>query len=96
MTIAVTTATAPAYWASYLVNGDASGLEDREQASADRWIAKQAPWYVVDVARDGDNEQEARFTWSYQLYGGDAKGGDVLDYVMHRQKRSYHRRRKAK
>ena len=87
MGIRVTTATAPAYWASYLVNGDASGLDDHEKALADEWIANQAPWYVVDMTRN----EESRFTWSYSLYGGggDAKGGDVCDYVLHRQTRKY-------
>lgn len=90
MNIRVTTATAPAYWTSYLVNGDASGLDDREKALADEWIANQAPWYVVDVKRNEEGEaEESRFTWSYSLYGGDAKGGDVCDYVLHRQTRKY-------
>lgn len=30
---------APSSWASYLINGDASGLEDGEQAQCDVWIA---------------------------------------------------------
>ena len=30
--------TAPAYWAPYLINGDASGFEDDEQAACDAWI----------------------------------------------------------
>jgi hypothetical protein len=32
------TLTAPSAWASYLINGDASGIEDAEQAQADAWI----------------------------------------------------------
>jgi hypothetical protein len=30
--------TAPGAWASYLINGDASGLEDSEERDADRWL----------------------------------------------------------
>ena len=36
----VETATAPAYWASYLINGDASGLEGDEIAACDAWIER--------------------------------------------------------
>lgn len=34
-----TTYIAPSAWASYLINGDASGLEGAEQAACDAWIA---------------------------------------------------------
>lgn len=32
------TYTAPAYWASALVNGDSSGLDDHESTSIDAWL----------------------------------------------------------
>jgi hypothetical protein len=32
---------APAYWASYLINGDASGLGHVEKAKADKFISQQ-------------------------------------------------------
>ena len=35
------TYTLPAYWASYLINGDASGLEPGEQEQIDAWLAKE-------------------------------------------------------
>jgi len=77
--------TGPAYWASYLVNGDDSGLEPEEKAAADAWQAKIAPYYVVDVARHEDGEgEDPRFTWSYDLHGGTASGGDVIDYICHK------------
>ena len=31
-------ATAPSAWASYLINGDASGLDDGEEDAVDAWI----------------------------------------------------------
>jgi hypothetical protein len=84
MTIKVDTVTAPSVWACYLINGDASGLEDVEIKACDAWCDSIAPWYVVDVARDENGEgDEPRFTWSYRLHGGDAEGGEVLDYVVH-------------
>lgn len=85
--VTTATATAPSYWASYLVNGDASGLDPAEKVHAEHWLALRAPWRVVDVARDDDGEAiEARFTWHYGLYDtlADCSGGDVLDYVMHK------------
>jgi hypothetical protein len=33
--------TAPSAWASYLINGDDSGLEEGEKACADAWIATE-------------------------------------------------------
>lgn len=46
--------TAPSSWASYLVNGDASGLDDDEQAACDAWVDSLAPHtYCVD-AKDAD------------------------------------------
>lgn len=34
-----TTCRAPAHWASYLINGDASGLSNAERRACDSWIA---------------------------------------------------------
>ncbi|MEI6084005.1 MAG: hypothetical protein WCS70_06855 [Verrucomicrobiota bacterium] len=36
----VFTATAPAAWASYLINNDDSGLDRAELAAADKWIRR--------------------------------------------------------
>jgi hypothetical protein len=85
----VTTATGPAYWASYLVNGDDSGLTPEEKAAADAWIAKLGDYSVVGIASDEEGEsQEPRFTWHYDLHSGtDTRGGDVVDYVIHKIRR---------
>jgi hypothetical protein len=74
-----TEATAPSFWALYLVNGDASGLTDAEQAAADAWCALQAAegWSVHGIVDDSE-----RFTWSYRLHHGDADGGEVCDYIL--------------
>lgn len=72
------TATAAAYWASYLVNGDDSGLEESEKALADAWLAKLAPAYVVSC------EGESYFSWGYgAITGSECSGGDLLEYVIH-------------
>lgn len=77
-----TTITAPACWASALVNHDRSGLDAAECAALDNWLAIERV-NVVDVARNGDGEpMEPRFTTSYALYSHTGThGGDVLDYV---------------
>jgi len=33
--------TAPSYWASYLINGDASGMDDEEITACDAWIKRE-------------------------------------------------------
>jgi hypothetical protein len=82
MAIEHTTITLPAFWASALVNGDTSGMNYEDLANMEAWLDKALAggWYVVS-----DVEDSERFTWHYQLYGGTAKGGTVLDYIIHRQ-----------
>lgn len=71
------TITGAACWASYLINGDASGIDAEEKAHADAWLAREGVLHVVDC------EDEARFTSFYQLYDplAGCSGGNVLDYV---------------
>ena len=81
----VTEATAPAAWASYLINGDASGLTWAEQSSANAWALQATEghrWHIVDCG-------EPWFTWSFRLYGGDYQGGEVCDYTMLRTPRAH-------
>lgn len=51
------TATAPAHWASYLVNGDDSGLEPEEKRQAAKFAAWLGAW-PVDCS-------EAGFMWTH-------------------------------
>lgn len=73
-----TTATAPAYWAPYLINGDASGMTNTEVHWADTWVAHLAEdgWRIVSA--DGEAEFrhgcDALFKWN----------GDVLVYLLHK------------
>ena len=74
--------TGPSFLASALVNGDASGLEtDRDFLMLDSFTEMLADdgWSVVSVDQDTE-----RFTWCYRLYGGNADGGSVVDYIAHR------------
>ena len=54
----------PVYWASYLINGDSSGLEPGEKERADTYLKRNGIVEVLDV------ESEPHFSWSYDLHGG--------------------------
>ena len=79
--IAVHTITGPAFAASYLINGDASGLTEEDKAAIDAWCEREG------ISRHAfvDCEEEARFTWHYGLHfpEGKSAGGNVLDYRYH-------------
>ncbi len=75
------TVTLPAHWASALVNGDFSGLDDPlDLAHCERAIERLAAagLEVVDALEDTE-----RFTWFYALYDPEsgAQGGIVCDYL---------------
>jgi hypothetical protein len=80
----VDTVTLPAYWASALVNGDFSGLDEDEAAQCEMVMDKLANdgWEVVGTADDA----EPHFTWNYQVHNPHSqyKGGEVMDYIVHR------------
>lgn len=79
MSVQFDTITAPAAWAAYFINGDASGLSEEEKAQADAWCTREG------VARSDfvSCDDAPRFTWSLRLYAPElgASGGDVLDYT---------------
>ena len=69
---------AQAYWASYLINGDTSGLSASEKLMADNWLYHNGIKDVVDCG------EESHFTWNMRLWfpGLDYDGGDVLEYTV--------------
>lgn len=88
MSIEVDYVTLPAHWASALVNGDFSGMDDDETARMALEVSELARsgFCVVDVARNADGEpQGSWFSWSFASYGGGCAGGDLCEYVVHRQ-----------
>jgi len=67
-----------AHWASYLINGDASGLTELERVQADAWVDRELSdgGDVVDCG-------EPYFSWSFGLYTGiPVQGGDLIDYTI--------------
>ena len=76
MKMQIETYTLPVYWASYLINGDASGLEDGEQAEIDAWLASLPYGYAcVDV---GEETGFRRSNDATDL------GGDCAEYTFMR------------
>ncbi len=75
--------TLPAYWASYLINGDASGLLDKcqdnpeqsQKATIDQWVESEGNPHFVDGG-------EQYFSWWNEAT---SLGGDVCDYVAHKR-----------
>ena len=66
----------PIYWASYLVNNDASGLEDGEEDQVKETLEylELDKWICVDVKDD--------ISFEYPFLP-DLLGGDYCTYVFH-------------
>lgn len=62
----------PAYWASYLVNGDASGITPEERANADAFLARHNLPAPVSC-------EDERFS---HRNAASALGGNVMDYTF--------------
>ena len=70
-----------ARWASYLINGDSSGLEPEEIEACDNWAARE-------LSDDGScvDCDEPFFSWSYGLHCHvDPIGGDLVEYTILRR-----------
>ena len=72
----VTEVRLPIYWASYLVNNDASGLEDGEEDQVQETLKylELDKWICVDVKDD--------ISFEYPFLP-DLLGGDYCTYVFH-------------
>lgn len=67
----------PAYWASYLVNGDASSMEEAEQAQCDRFVADKGLGGCLNCS---DESSFSRFHDAQYITGFVA--ADVLDFTF--------------
>lgn len=68
--------TAPSHWASYLINGDASGLEDDEQAQCDAWIESVGLGAPVSC-------EDAGFIHHHDAYNVMPLGADCQTYTFY-------------
>lgn len=71
--------TLPVYWASYLINGDATGLEDGEQERIDAFLRKHDLADAIDVSED---------SWFAWRNDAGTLGGDVATYTFPRRDRT--------
>lgn len=69
------TATAPSSWASYLINGDASGIDDVEKAQADAWVARKGLGMPVAC-------EDAGFCWHHDASDESPFGADCQTYIF--------------
>ncbi len=67
------TITAPSHWASYLINGDASGLEPDEKTACDAWIEREACGLPVTY-------EDAGFCWKHDAWREMPLGADCQHY----------------
>jgi len=67
--------TAPSYWASYLINGDDSGLETDEKKACDAWINRVGLGVPVDC-------EDAGFRWRHDADNEMPKGADCQTYTF--------------
>ena len=65
---------APSHWACYLINGDASGMDEAEIKACDAYFVGL---HVLDC-----NTETERFTWSADLFGSTSKGDTVCEYTV--------------
>lgn len=68
-----TTYTLPEFWASYLINGDVSGMEDEEQEEIDAFLKNENLGFCLSCS------EYPEFTWR-----NDANnlGGNCLEYTF--------------
>lgn len=69
------TYTAPSAWASYLINGDATGLEDGEEARIEAWLN----WVGLGAPVGCE---DAGFCWRHDAYEFCPLGADCQEYTF--------------
>lgn len=72
----VVTYTAPSAWASYLINGDDSGISAEDKAAADAWIESVGLGGAVSC-------EDAGFMWRHDAYAFMPLGADCQHYKFY-------------
>lgn len=70
----------PASWASALVNGDTTGMDDEEEAEMDRWIEWASGKYNINAGQPVDVSGEPEFAHQHDA-SPDVLATDVLTYT---------------
>ena len=70
----LTTRTLPAYWASYLINNDASGIDPQEKAQADEFLAREK-------LPMPSNYTDERLQWQNDAHAI-PHGGQVCEFIF--------------
>lgn len=75
----------PTHWASCLLYGDTTGLEEAEAKEASAWEVMHAPGPCVGVADDADFDDGPggceRATFTFQVIEPEYTDGEVIGYV---------------
>lgn len=71
----VLTLTAPSSWASFLINGDASGLSDHEASQADNWLMDNKLPYPSGC-------EDAGFIYCHDAFSHCGVGADCQRYTF--------------
>lgn len=75
----------PAYWASCLLYGDVSGMNDAEADEASAWEAMCAPGPCIGVADDADFDDGPggceRATFTFQVIEPVLSDGEVMAFI---------------
>ena len=64
----------PAYWACYIFNGDATGLEDGEQEEIDSFIERESNPFPIHFVDCGES-------YFSRINDANNLGGDVCDFT---------------
>lgn len=70
--------TAPSYWASYLINGDSSGMDDADVDQADAFLARVGLGAPVSC-------DDAGFLWYHDARQECPLGADCQTYTFLRE-----------
>jgi len=68
------TYTLPAYWASCLINGDSSGMEENDMADCNAFLASIPGWHCASCS------DESHF--AHRNDSGNNLAGDVLEFTF--------------
>lgn len=70
------TLTAPAVWASYLINNDASGIQPEDVTACDAWLEAEGLGWPIDCGEDDF------FAWRHDAFKFMPLGATCCEYIF--------------